>query len=482
MKPIPNPRDLAELRGLKFDDSEELRIPFQISKGGPLSQALVKNGRARSMTPADQANQPWYIRFKRLDGSYTWLRCGDATDLAGALAKAVLTLQELARGDKSRFDRYLSAVQDRASLTIGTLATEWSNLRYPTPDGQPRSAAEQRGIVQFLEIARRWWDAVGVSTINRRTWDEYVSDRRAQVAERFASVATGDHRRPPPSGDRSIDLERNALRCLCAWALATERIPSNPFATFPRARTATAVVSCNQQMPATDDEFHLISRHLIGDGSPTPQLVAGAQLLLQGLTGLRPGEPGALRWDAQSGSQRHQPGYQHQVTLGGETKARLAVEREKGGMTPYVAIHSALAAFLTAWQSYHQAHWPQSPWWFPAPWDPTAPMVPFGRSGESRLSRYVADAVEQLRLPYRRAHAWRAYYVRVRRSLDVSDGQIADELGERTGESIIRNTYGDPDGIRGDGQFDWLPSTGKPAWDNFAPRSPAVIQFPAAAA
>ncbi len=477
MKPIPNPRDLAELRGLKFDDSDPLRIRFQTVRNGPCQQALVKSGKGLGDPAA-----PWYLRYKRLDGRPSWLKCGEATDLPGALAKAILTLLELSRGDQSRFDRYLGAIQERATLTIGTLAADWIKLGYPTPDGQPRSVAEQRGLVQFLEIALRWWEPIGISTINRRLWDQYVADRRAHVAQRFAAVATGTHRRPPPSGDRSIDLERNALRCLCAWAVATERMAHNPFAAFPRARTPAAVVSCNQQMPASDDEFHQISRHLFGDAAtPTPQLVAGAQLLLQGLTGLRPGEPGALRWDAQAGSHRHQPGYLHEVTLGGETKRRLAVDREKGGMTPYVAVHSALAAFIESWRQYHTAHWPGSPWWFPAPWDPTAPMVPFGRSGESRLSRYVADAVEQLRLPYRRAHAWRAYYVRVRRSLDVSDGQIADELGERTGESIIRSTYGDPDGIRGDGQFDWLPSTGQPAWSSLT--APArVIPFTAAAA
>ena len=91
--------------------------------------------------------------------------------------------------------------------------------------------------------------------------------------------------------------------------------------------------------------------------------------------------------------------------------------------------------------------------------------MPAGNAKASALDKHLKRAATTAGVAEnRRPHAMRAYYVRVRRSMGALDSTIASELGERTGERLIVSTYGDPDGLRGDGKFTWLPASGEPAW------------------
>ena len=60
----------------------------------------------------------------------------------------------------------------------------------------------------------------------------------------------------------------------------------------------------------------------------------------------------------------------------------------------------------------------------------------------------------------------RAFYVLIRRSWGIDDGQIAVELGQRSGAGLIATTYGDvpPNWRNGGGpKLKWLPK-GETAW------------------
>jgi len=485
MSPIPNPRDLAELRGLKYQVTESspagrpLRLSFSTVKEGPLDRHLVKGPRASALDPEAQAATAWFLRYRN-GAKWTWLKCGEAGAGAGALAKAAFTLVQLARSTPTNFGRYVAQIQERAGgLTVGALADEWIAAGLPKKSGLLRERPDT--LTNFLKHALAFWRGVPVALINRAKWDEYVDRRRSQVAQReIRHKAPG---RPRRTGNRAIDHERQVLCSLFAWGLALDKVTANPFAKFPKSRDPRQIVNCNVHAPGTDEEFHQICAHLIGNGRPTAALVAGAQLLFQGLTGLRPGEPGALRWNARAGSLVHAAGFLHTITRGKETHQRLAVARHKRGITPYVKIHPALAEFITAWKSYCSAHWPDSPWWFPCPSAPDHPLCPFDEKN-TPLSMLMARTVKTLGLPYRRPHGMRAFYVRCRRSQDASDADIADELGERTGAVLITNIYGDPSGVRGDGLFDWLPSPESglsPAWAKLSAACQAVIPFHAQA-
>jgi hypothetical protein len=415
----------------------------------PSTEARAKRG---EVTAEALARHPWYIRI-RVGGRLRWI-CLATHDPAEAVRRAKVRL-ETRDANADQFAALLDQTQRRATTTLGQLATRWQAAGYADPAGRPRTPAQQARQRTLLEAALPWWAERSVASITPGTRAAYADHRRAQVAQRATS-------HPTHTGDRAVDLELTTLSNLCRWALEREHIRTNPFAGRLRLRAPEAVRHSHHDMPASDDELHLIARTLIELGQP----VIAAQVLLQALTGLRPGEPGALRVDGIPHGHSYPPGHVYSLTADGIETQRLAVAREKGGINPAVHIHPTLRAFLDAWLPYRAQHWPCSPWWFPALHDPAQPMAQLGKSAASPFSRWFAVAVEQLRLPRRRPHALRAYYVRVRRSQGIDDARIGSELGERTGATLIVRTYGAPDAIVGDGRFDWLPSDGTaPAWD-----------------
>ncbi len=50
--------------------------------------------------------------------------------------------------------------------------------------------------------------------------------------------------------------------------------------------------------------------------------------------------------------------------------------------------------------------------------------------------------------------------------MGISDAQIADEIGDKSGASIIVSTYGSvPPNWRGATGLSWMPANEKPAWE-----------------
>ena len=66
------------------------------------------------------------------------------------------------------------------------------------------------------------------------------------------------------------------------------------------------------------------------------------------------------------------------------------------------------------------------------------------------------------------SHGMRTFYVLIRRSQNVSDDQIALELGQRSGGGLIATVYGDvPENWRNGGgpNLTWMPK--KPVWSSY---------------
>lgn len=376
---------------------------------------------------------------------------------------------EGARRDAERVERDLRvAVQSqrwaeidrtrqRATVTLQQLADAWLAAGMPKPGGRARTEDQQGRLSAFLRPALTWWGSRSPAGIGPRDFEAYGQHKR-------------DHARSG-SGERQADLELVALHQLCLWAVSSGRLPENPFAARPTYRDAGAVRHCSESMPASDEELHrILGRLMAGDAA---SVVAGAHLLFCALTGLRPGEPGALRWDATG----DQPGARLVITREGAKVALLRVRRCKGGINPAVVLHPVLDEFLGIWKAYCSAVHPGSPWMFPHPTDRERPLVPFGDVAQSHLGRLLAEAAAALQVPVRKPHAMRAYYVRVRRSQGVEDATIAVELGQGSGPGLVVRTYGQRLAILGgDGLYDWLPADPvPPCWTELERRTPANV-------
>ncbi len=110
----------------------------------------------------------------------------------------------------------------------------------------------------------------------------------------------------------------------------------------------------------------------------------------------------------------------------------------------------------------------KSPWFFPSPFNP---METVGKQSLAHaLRKKTAQWIEKELLPQgsrRHSHGCRAFYVLVRRSEFIADGQIAAEIGDASGAPIIIKHYGPlPPNWRDskEGKVTWLPNNGIPAW------------------
>lgn len=432
-------------------------LPFQHAGH---SYTLHKHDRVRralregTTTPEQAALEPWYFTFwsggKRHRVCLATAKDGDAIAQAKAALKA---------STQPGFREVIEARRLRETRTVGRLVEEWLSLKCPRPNGKVREPAAIARLREPLARALPYWSGHGLAAIDSAALNRYADHRRATVRSGF-------------TGERAVDLELSALSACGQWAALTGRIKANPFAARPRFRDSADVVSCSEHMPADDDELHRLLGWLLGGSTPR-RVVCGAHLLWCALTGLRPGEPGALLRRAG----RDQPGDRYQS---GQGQPRMIVAREKRGQNPAITLHPAALEFLAAWERWLDAHLPTATHLFPDPANPLAPLVKFGRATESCLRSQLNAATAALGLPHRKAHAMRAYYVRVRRNQGATDLEIASELGQTGGSGLIERVYGRPTDRRGDAAFDWLPSTIPACWHQLTATPVAdVIPFTA---
>ena len=314
----------------------------------------------------------------------------------------------------------------------------------------------------MLRLALEWWADKDPATVTAQLQRDYHAHRLAQVAGR----TNRDH-----TGSRAVDLELSTLSLLCRWAVADSRLSANPFAQRTRFCDPHDITHCSTKQPATDEELHTLGAWLLA--GTLPQQVSGARLFLGAMTGLRPGEHLALRWDASRlGPNDCEPGHRFRDFAGLE---RMGVTRKKNGQNPAVMIHPTLAEFLDAWREFHTRTWPGCPWLFPQ-------MSGRAAADARDLTDHLRQACAALHLPERTGHGLRAYFVSVQRSQGRSDAEIGLMLGHASGERLVVATYGKAQTIHGTGLLDWLPADRLPAWSALRSIAAPVLtpQFAAA--
>lgn len=312
------------------------------------------------------------------------------------------------------------------TLTIGELVEDFKKAGMPKRDRQPRSPANARKAEQFLEKLTPFWKAKNPEAIEIRDLERYHDRRRKEVKEGC-------------DGGRTVDVELTLLSCVLNYAHRTGRIAANPIRhDRPRFEVRADVKQSRSRMPSSANELHNTAHELFHSKHGVP---LGFQLIFEAFTGCRTSEALALRWDAEP----EQPGY-----IDGD---HLWLHRSKGGVNPFAQIHEPLKELLQVMRAWHLERTPDCPY-FIAGRDKLGPMAPHS----------LTHALKRLPGSYT-SHGMRAYYVTVRRSQGIGDAQIAAEIGDKSGASIIVSTYGSvPPNWQGRKGLGWLPAKGKPAW------------------
>ena len=409
----------------------------------PAHLAQLAAGR---ITADDLTRRNWYLRMTDPTTgrpTYRSLKTSDVR-VAERQARGWTAAATATPDDWEEFKRAKAA---RASLTVARLADDYLAAGCPDREGRPRAGRSLDDLRTQLTTALTWWGPRSVAALDRAAITAYAAHRQA--------------------APRSAELEVNALRNVLRWSVDTGRITHHSLP-FVKLRRRDDIEHSPDFAPASADELHALVRWLL----ERPHLaVYGAQFLFQSYTGLRPGEPGNLRWDARHNpvANEQQPGARWTRAIEGKEVEFLAVQRIKRGQNPVVEVHPALADFLRAWRDYTARTWPLSPWFFPHPRHPLQPAVPHGDSRGSGLRYALNQATVALGLPERHPHAARAYFTAVLRAEGVPDILISMRLGQTGGEQLVRNIYGDPTQAAGTRSIGWLPLNGEPAWTVLSP-------------
>jgi integrase len=270
----------------------------------------------------------------------------------------------------------------------------------------------------------------------------------ARMCDTYADIRRGEISDSGRAGNCTVDKELQTLSMAFTYAVRSGITPSNPIRhDRPRYDRPSMARHARDCMPASGTELHRLAHALADD--PRGEVLAW-QCLFSALTGCRTGEILRMRFDAAP----RKAGF-----VEGDW---LWIERLKGGVNPFVVLHPDLRACMAAHRAWHAEKHPDSPWWFPSP---EAGIGPVDNASLVHALKRISAA---LGLGARTGHGLRAFYVTVRRSAGISDGQVAAEIGDKT-SSLISTTYGQiPPGWRGGPDLSWRPANDPPFWEVFA--------------
>jgi integrase len=338
-----------------------------------------------------------------------------------------------ARTDKSAIEQVAARISDhaRSKLQLAVdpyerLATVGDCLEAYKKAGFPDRWGRQRAPRTLQDEEKRWQrllDSFGKHSIKSLT---------AAVIQRWAADR---------DAARAAELDVYSLRNALRFGHSTGLIKSNPLdGVTVRLRRASEARHCRDMMPESAAALHQVAAELF---RRRDSAAIGWQLLIQSMTGLRTSEALALRMSGPV----HGPGFVENDWLW--------VRRSKGGVNPFVAIHPALRACLDAHAMWHRTTWPDSPWYFPGQ---------VGHLNTNAAAHALRRLCPKMKIRPFTPHGCRAFFVTMRRSQGIPDAQVAAEIGDRTGASIITSTYGAiPPNWQGKAGLSWLPP-GCPAW------------------
>lgn len=246
-------------------------------------------------------------------------------------------------------------------------------------------------------------------------------------------------------GRRTTDHELSTL----ANALDFSGISTEPIRDRKKFYQASKARHCRDCAPESGDELHDMVERLLSGNVRTQ--VLGWQALFEAFTGCRTNE--VLRWRMDA-SKRGEPGFI-------EDGKWLWLHRSKRGVNPWVVLENRpeMAALMAAHSEWHRINYPASPWYFPSPGNPDRPLRIWALTARLGDMHRVGDLRRKIT-----SHGLRAFYVLVRRSQGIADGQISAEIGDRT-IALIENTYGAlPANWQGGDAVSFMPRTKAPAW------------------
>ncbi len=384
---------------------------------------------------------------------------GRALTLVEAEAQARAYIAAKFRGP-TELEKLQQATALRDRQTTAELLTHYKISKCPDRDKQPRTGDALDAEERNLETLARWWGPKLAANLTDSDQDDYHTWR-------LSTVTRG-------TGHRTTELELSTLKNALRWAVRSKKLDRMPLTQAYRFRDPKKIQHARQFMPRSGDELHTIAGALFQNRDTE---VYGWQCLLEAYTGLRGAEARELR----AAPKRLDP--IAPPPAGHMDERYLHVHRAKRGRNPRIRLDDPerpeIRPLLERILAWHAARYPDRtavPWLLPRP--------DGGQLTEGQFTKILVATCARLGLPERHGHGMRAYYASVRLTQGHAPEDVARELGQGSGDDLVRNIYGvEPDDFDAESWkslssvFTWRPNTAgeNPAWEKLAPMEPSKI-------
>jgi integrase len=211
-------------------------------------------------------------------------------------------------------------------------------------------------------------------------------------------------------GDRAVDLELIVLRNVLELAVRRGQLKTNPLRDRGQYTDESTVRHCREVAP-TPAGLVLITDWLANSGHG--QDADLTQFLAY--TGLRLGEGLKMPWHAMDWDEE-----------------LIHVHRSKKGVFPFVLLLPELARLLRRMKRKAAGKF-----LFPSPFNAEKAR------DDSAYRRRLKQACTELKLPHVTPQGLRSYFVTQARQSGLTDAEIAQLIGDKTGPSLIAEVYGD---------------------------------------
>jgi len=375
---------------------------------------IPKNAEAKDTRRFERIGDNLYRRNDKIyarvfvDGKRTF-RCTDTDDpvVARKVLKKVRDDEVLKRHGIE--PKIVALARNR--LTVGKVLDTYVAAGCPTKKMLPKSPATVRNELKNLNMLRAYFAERPAVTLTVADCDKYRDWRNAggYVVECTLKDGRTVSRRTK-GGDRGVDLELTTLGNALWLAVRRGQLKSNPLAGRTRYGVAFQVRHCREVAPTPQGLTRIEQWLRMKEEHEVADLIC-----FLAFTGLRIGEAIPLEWENV------------------DMRANLLhVKREKRGIMPWVPILPDLEGLLLDMRKRARSYL-----LFPSPFDPGVSR------DKARINRWLKRVTKELGLPLVTPHGLRSYFVTQARQSGLTDAEIAQLIGDKTGPAIIAHTYGD---------------------------------------
>jgi integrase len=301
-----------------------------------------------------------------------------------------------------------------AAITIDQLLEEYVDAGHPIVKGRvlkTKSPCSIRNEQYSLKPLRKYFGKMHAADLTLADCDRYLKWRTAggYVAE-FTCRGRKITKRTL-GGCRIVDLQLTFLSNACELAVRRGHLKTNPLRDRGRYTDKDQIRHCRDVSP-TPAELQQIVEWL--SANDQQQYADFTQFLAY--SGLRVGEGQKVEWGQVNWSE-----------------SLIHVKRSKKGLVPFVPLLPEMHDLLERMKK----DMTDARLIFPAPFLTDQPL------NYSAYRRYLAKACVKLGIRHVTPHGLRSYFVTQARQSGLTDAEIAQLIGDKTGPSIIEQVYGD---------------------------------------